>query len=368
MLTIIICFFVLIVLAAIVLTLLVRSRNMQFWIRTYIYNAFSAKVKSPVKHVYFCLVDHYEPYYGDATEEEARKLVDDWVTNYPEIAKLHSDSDGNPPQHSYFYPIEEYDKHILDQLSRICKSGYGDVDVHLHHDNDTAENLRTVLTEFKHTLFDDHQLLRKNKQGDIVYGFIHGNWALDNSRPDGRWCGVDNELDILVETGCAYDMTMPSAPSDTQTKTINSIYYAKEDGCAKSHDTGRNLVHGLTSQEENEILMIQGPLTLNWQNRKLGLIPKIESGELSGDLPPDISRTKLWVNCAVAVEGKEEHIFVKVHTHGLQHKNMEMFFEKNGFDDLWSSLESLYRDRDGCKLHYVSAWEMYEKIKQLESR
>jgi hypothetical protein len=357
----------LIFLIAVTLTFLIRLRNMQFWIATYVKNAFTKKTKHPVKHVYFCLADHYEPYYGDASQADARKLVDDWVAKYPEIAKQHFDSDGNPPQHSYFYPIEEYDKYILDQLSQICKSGYGDVDVHLHHDNDTAENLRVVLTDFKQTLFDDHQLLRKNQLGEIVYGFIHGNWALDNSRPDGRWCGIDNELDILAETGCAYDMTMPSAPSDTQTKIINSIYYAKEDGCSKSHDYGRNLVHGLTSQEENELLMIQGPLTLNWKNRKLGLIPKIESGELSGDLPPNISRVKLWVDCAVSVEGKDEHVFVKVHTHGLQKENSKMFFDRSGFDDLWSSLESLYRDTDGCQLHYVSAWEMYEKIKQLEN-
>ena len=365
---IVISMFAFVFLAVLALIFLIRSRNMQFWIGTYFKNLFKSKVKLPIKHVYFCLVDHYEPYYGNATEAEARKLVDDWVANYPEIAKKHCDSDGNPPQHSYFYPIEEYDHYILDQLARLCKAGYGDVDVHLHHDNDTEDNLRKVLNEFKHTLFNDHQLLRKNEQGEIVYGFIHGNWALDNSRPDGRWCGIDNELDILVETGCAYDMTMPSAPSDTQTKTINSIYYAKEDGCAKSHDTGRNLVCGITSQQENELLMIQGPLTLNWQNRKLGLIPKIESGELSGDLPPSLSRVKLWVNCSVAVEGKEEHVFVKVHTHGLQQQNMEMFFEKNGFDDLWSSLESQYKDRDDCKLHYINAWQMYEKIKQLESK
>src|SRR5258707_498316 len=72
-----------------------------------------------------------------------------------------------------------------------------------------------------------------------MYAFIHGNWALDNSRPDGRWCGINNELDVLRETGCFADFTLPSAPSPCQTSTINRIYYAVDDPKRpKSHDTG----------------------------------------------------------------------------------------------------------------------------------
>ena len=68
-----------------------------------------------------------------------------------------------------------------------------------------------------------HGLLSRDRYtGEVGYGFIHGNWALDNSRPDGRMCGVDNELDVLRETGCYADFTLPSAPSPTQTRKINS--------------------------------------------------------------------------------------------------------------------------------------------------
>ena len=80
---------------------------------------------------------------------------------------------------------------------------------------------------FKELLADRHGLLaRRRDTGELPYGFIHGNWALDNSRPDGRCCGVNNELAILRETGCYADFTLPSAPSPAQTAKINSIYYA----------------------------------------------------------------------------------------------------------------------------------------------
>jgi len=212
-------------------------------------------------------------------------------------------------------------------------------------------------------LFDKHNLLRKDESGQIVYGFIHGNWALDNSRPDGRWCGVNNEIEVLLNTGCVFDMTMPSAPSDTQTSTINNIYWAHETGCPKSHDTGERARTG--EWNDNLLLMIQGPLKINWKSRKYGIIPRIDTSELSADAPPNIERIKLWEDAAVCVEGLEEHLFIKVFTHGLQPKNSRMLFEDGGFERLWGGLERRYKRGEECSLHYVTAWEMYQKIKTL---
>ena len=346
--------------------LVLKSRNMQLWIGSYIRNVFSAKHRDIPghKHIYVCLADHFEPYYRKPGEAIARQRVSHWIDNYVRLAKQHTDSDGKHPQHSYFYPVEEYDEWILDELSKVCKQGLGDVEIHLHHDNDTDENLEKTLLDFKELLYSKHGLLRKNAENNIVYGFIHGNWALDNSRPDGKWCGIDNELDVLVRTGCEYDMTMPSAPSDTQTSTINSIYIAKEDGKCKSHDKGRPLKVG-DWKKANELLMIQGPLTLNWSSRKFGLIPRIESSELSWDNPPAAQRVALWENCHVSVKDAETHIFIKLHTHGLEESNPVMFFDNGGFETLWNSLEQKYKNNDSYKLHYVTAWELYSKIKSL---
>jgi hypothetical protein len=42
-----------------------------------------------------------------------------------------------------------------------------------------------------------------------------------------------------------------------------------------------------------------------------------------------------------------------------------MLFDERGFDTLWSELERQYRDREGCSLHYVTAWEMANHIERL---
>lgn len=346
--------------------LLVR-RNMQNWIWPYVKGGLAGgkAPKQAVTHVYFCFADHFEPYWNGADQATARQRVRRWIERYPVLASGHRDSDGRVPRHSFFYPEEEYDPEILDGLARLCRDGFGDVEVHLHHDNDTAENLRQTIERFKATLFDKHGLLRRNPvSGQVEYCFIHGNWALDNSRPDGRWCGVCDELSVLVGTGCRVDMTMPSAPSDTQTRKINSLYFARgRAGRSKSHDDGRDTVVGEWGHPE-ELLLIQGPLALNWANRKFGLLPRIESGEISCDAPPSAQRVRLWGERGIGVRGAPGHVFIKVHTHGTEERTTDMLFG-GGLDTLWSALEAQYRDRPGCALHYVSAWEMYTKVREL---
>ena len=263
----------------------IRSRNMHFWLANYLRRQRPSPRRNTV--VYVAVADHYEPYGGNAPREVAHRRLKRWMETYPAIAAEHRDSVGRTPCHTFFYPIEEYDPEVLDALADLSRRGFGDVDVHYHHDNDTAEGLRAALLGFTKTLRERHGLLREpDESGLVPYTFVHGNWALDNSRPDGRWCGVDNELSVLVETGCKADFTLPSAPSDTQTSKINSIYFAR--GCAgkrKQHDTGRDLEVGQWGAPD-ELLLVQGPLGLNWRRRKLGLVPKIENAEISADAPP----------------------------------------------------------------------------------
>lgn len=350
-------------LAAGAATYLIRQRNMHYWLPAHVLGRRRRRRTRPC-HVYFCFADHYEPYGGSRDAVRAGARVRRWIENYPRLADRHRDSDGRPPRHTFFYPEEEYDPALLDELAALCRSGYGDIEVHLHHDNDTATNLRATLARYVDTLHRRHGLLHTDPDGRVVYAFIHGNWALDNSRPDGRWCGVDDELAVLIETGCYADLTLPSAPSDTQTRKINSIYFAKgAPGQRKGHDRGRDIAVNAWGTAD-ELLLIQGPLTLNWRDAKFGLLPRIENGEVSADAPPSAHRVTLWGRCGISVSGAEEHVFIKAHAHGATEKSMDMLFG-GGLEQLWGELERQYRDHQGCQLHYVTAWEMYNKIRTL---
>src|SRR5689334_7837346 len=171
------------------------TRNAQLWLPGYIRHTVERRLSresadGPVD-LLFCIADHYEPGHGSPGIAVERARVSRWVRNYPRLARF-SDSDGRPPQHTFFYPADQYRPEHLEELAQLCRGGFGEVEIHLHHDNDTSENLRQTLLAFASCLHERHGLLGRDERNRIAYGFIHGNWALDNSRPDGRWCGVND--------------------------------------------------------------------------------------------------------------------------------------------------------------------------------
>jgi hypothetical protein len=349
------------------LTLELKRKNAFIWLPAWISRRLMKKnVKGPV-HIVFCFVDHFEPMWGRPSYAVEKERVDRWCTKFPTLAKQHSDINGRPPQHTFFYPIEEYRPEHLSKLADMCKAGFGEVEIHLHHKNDTDANLRLTLSQFVKTLHTDHGLLSVDpRDGKVKFGFIHGNWSLDNSHPQGEWCGVNNELDILRESGCYADFTLPSAPSPCQTTTINSIYYATDDPHKpKSHDVGTMAQAGEPGPP-NALLLIQGPLGLNFRWRKWGFIPRIENGDVRASSPPLGSRIDAWVNEAVSVKGRPDWVFVKIHTHGTQETDEDVLLGDLA-DKMYSYLESHYNDGKRYCLHYVTAREAYNIVKAAEA-
>jgi hypothetical protein len=317
-------------------------------------------------HVMFCFVDHFEPRWGNADYETERARMRRWCDDYPRLCDGHRDADGKPPRHTFFYPEEEYRPEHMEDLVGLCSEGYGEVEIHLHHDNDTSEGLRGKLRGFVSTLQNDYGALPTHpKTGQAAWAFVHGNWALDNSRPDGRWCGVNDELTVLAEEGCYADLTLPSAPDPTQTRTVNSIYYATDDPAhPKSHDTG--IAVRVNGQESGHLMIIQGVLGLNWRWRKYGVIPRVENSDVRRSSPPRPDRTDLWVRTGIHVEGRPEWVFVKVHTHGTQEGDIDTLLGPP-VDAMFSDLETRYNDGENYVLHYVTAREMYNIIKAAEA-
>ncbi|MGQ9608238.1 MAG: hypothetical protein ACUVWN_02980 [bacterium] len=347
------------------------SRNIHIWLPNYIIKK-RTKVdmsSDTQKHIIFAIADHFEPKWNHVTEKKEQERVFTWINNYPQMALSHCDSDGKYPQHTWFYPYDEFADWQMEKLSKLCSCGYGEVELHLHHDNDTAESLFAKIEEAK-KIFSSYGALDCHKNmsdNNIYYSFVHGNWSLDNSRKDGRWCGVNNELQVLKETGCYADFTMPSAPSETQSRKINSIYYATDDPHKpKSYDTGVDVAVG--REPSGDLMMIEGPLCLNWHKRKFFIFPKIENGEVSADNLPSLERIDLWIAQHIHVVGRPEWIFVKVYTHGAQDKNCAAFFGEGGIlDKMYSYLEDRYNDGIRYKLHYTTTREMYNIIKAAEA-
>jgi hypothetical protein len=365
MILLIVFIFVLAVVGFVVMVL--KKKNMLGWMPAYLTrDRLQSKPINNTRHIMFSFVDHYEPQWGKPNSVEVeRQRLDRWMTSYPQMAKKHHDADGKHPQHTFFYPEEEYRFEHLNKLAKLCKDGFGEIELHLHHHDDTAENLTQLINGFCKVLHEDHGALGRTKDTDkLTYGFIHGNWALDNSDPSGHNCGINNELEVLRDTGCYADFTFPSAPHPTQPDKINSIYYAKDDpDLPKSHNTGIDSQVGKAA--EGDLLLVNGPLMLNWKMLKKGIFPQIENSDIRKGMEPTNDRVDLWVNANIHVKGQPDWIFIKVHTHGTQERDMDVLLGKP-VDDMFSYLESQYNDGDDYKLHYVNSREMYNIIKAAE--
>jgi len=342
-------------------------KNLQIWLLGYIWQElrrlFQESLPTPT-HIIFCIVDHFEPRRGGVSIEKEIARVYCWIEKYRQIVSRHRDYSGGIVQYSIFYPIDEYNPEVLERISDFLKRGYGEIEIQLHHDNDTSHSLEEKLNNAKE-IFSKFGLLGRDKSSnDIRYGFVHGNWALDNSRRDGRWCGVNNELEILRQTGCYADFTLPSAPSETQTSKINSIYYAKDTPLTKSHNSGIDVEVG--KSPSGDLMIIQGPLALNWQRRKFGILPRIENAEITLENPPTRERIDIWIHQRISVRKKPDWIFVKVFTHGLKDNNLKDEYFVN-LDAMFSYLETKYNDGKNFILHYVTARQMYNIIKAAEA-
>lgn len=335
----------------------IRSKNLHTWMGGYVRHLVR-KRREPkpqgTRHLLFAVCDHYEPQWGKPTADVADARVDAWEAGYPRMAEGIRDADGKPPQHSFFFPGEEYVPKHLDQLAALCRSGYGEVEVHLHHDGDDRDSLREKLEQ---TLADlsSHGHLSRDPDGRLRYAFIHGNWCLANSRKDGRWCGVDDEIPLLFDTGCYADLTFPAAPSECQPGIVNQIYWPTGDlHRNRAYEQGRRARVG--ERLTDRILMIQGPLALAKRPERLSV--RIENGGLTGQDPPTGARANTWAEQAIHVEGRPEWIFVKVYTHGAPEDTAAALLGEPG-RAFHTDLVRRYNDGERWKLHYVTAREMF---------
>jgi hypothetical protein len=305
-------------------------------------------------HLLVAVCDHYEPLWGGASRQVGSERVRRWVDGYPRLASGFRDADGRPPRHSFFFPGEQYEREYLDALGRLVGAGLGEVEVHLHHDGDDAGRLANDLRQYL-AAYAEHGHLAREADGRLRYAFIHGNWCLANSRRDGRWCGVDSELEVLFDTGCYADFTFPSAPDETQPGIVNQIYWPTGDPKrARAHERG---VRARVGQlRDDRILVIQGPLAI--ARRGSGLSPRLEASALTANDPPTRRRFETWVSQGIHVDGRPEWVFVKVHTHGAPESQADALLGAPGVD-FHRALAEGFNDGERFVLHYVTAREMF---------
>ncbi len=331
-----------------------KNKNLHTWLSGYARHCLRSRPRqTDSRHLLFALCDHFEPLWGSASDENGDARVRTWQERYPKMVAPFRDADGKPPRHSFFFPGEQYRPSTLDRLAQLTKQGFGEVELHLHHDQDNAKSLRANIENYL-AAYARHGHLSRDADGRPRYGFIHGNWCLSNARKDRRHCGVDEEIPLLFETGCYADFTFPSAPDECQPNIVNQIYWPQGDlKQRRAYEQGRRARVGEFLHDR--VLLMQGPLSLTRRPGKLW--PRIEAAAITAADPATSRRVQNWIDASIHVDGRPEWIFVKVHTHGAPEAQAASLLGDSG-QALHRALRQV-SESEHASLHYVTAREMY---------
>ncbi len=336
--------------------LYIKKKRIDVWLSSYLSGLINQpkKTDEPID-LMLLFVDHFE-LNGHADRLEA------WEVRYPEIAKRHQDSDGQHPKHSFFYAMDLMHEHELERLQHLVTEGVGEFELHWHHSHDTSETFVQKLYDAM-DIFHKYGYMKPYKEGQkACFSFIHGDWSLANARGE-NFCGVDNEIELLMEAGCYGDYTFPAMFNEAQPPMINNIYYSSDNSKKAAHFSGRDATVG-QPQKDDEFMIFQGPLTINWKDWRHKWHPTIEDGDISRfPTHDDPKRIDAWIRQKIHVKGRPNWQFVKLFCHGAQdHKSVV----SETTDKMFSYLESRYNDGSKYRLHYVSAREAFNIVKAAE--
>jgi hypothetical protein len=316
-------------------------------------------------HLIITVADHFEPasvpgfLAGYAPKDVQEKRLETWCREYPRTLDNFRDAEGQPFNHTYFYPAEQYDKALMQQLADFCHAGWGEVEVHLHHglpEPTTADETEKLLVSFRDALAHDHGCL-SYLAGDAQpkYAFIHGNFTLANCA-NGFACGIDNEMQLLARTGCYVDMTYPtSAFHPAQIAIVNSIYECALP-LAKRAPQRRGLGLQVGRQVTTFPFLIQGPWMMDFDRSARSGFGRIENGALTKANPPSLRRLALWKNASITIVGRPDWMFIKLHTHGMAPADTETMLGAPVQQFLKELIEGARERKE--TLHFVSAREM----------
>lgn len=312
-------------------------------------------------HIMMTVADHWEPGWKAPQNTEKAKM---WLEDYPAVASKHHDADGVMPQHTWFCANIEKPTNHLQVISKACFNELGEMEIHIHHDGNKTEEINTK----EMSDYIDSYLAKMNRYGACLttttkpkayFGFVHGIWALDNSFKDTngirRYCGINNEIDLLISKGCYADFTLPYyGGTQGPYKWKDKIMITKDSPEPASYDMLENIREVAFKGERpkpNELLLIPGPST--------------DSNNIDWHGPRTLDRMKKWIKANIHVKGKDNWIFIKLYTHSSQVSEREegrSAFVGEVADKFFTDIEREFNDGSKYQLHYVSAREMYNII------
>ncbi len=310
--------------------------------------------KSLPVNIYLSLCDYFHPFSGSVSQEIAEHRVVTWCKEYLKLSKLHVDSSGNHPIHSFFYSEADYNPRLLDVLYRLHKEKLSDVEILIPYIEEPLDNFKHKIEEFRDALFYHHGFLRKSAEGSIRYGFATEMKNIYGNKNIIRNNALLKKLSILLETGCYADFSLFSKKIHREYLKIINLSFKASFVSGLSETFSDNSIY-------KDLQLVLGPTANGWLNRKWGIFPYLETGEISSIRNFESFRINSWLQNCIRIDSDIINLFIKLHTFGGLDQNIRYLLGESGLHQMFTCFEKLCANNNFV-LNYVSAYEMYEKI------
>lgn len=337
---------------ACVLTVLLYHKRVNTWVPQYMGRLVKGHRRNGPIHLLVLIANIFDPYVGGASREEGCRRMVSWERRMAEIASRYRDSDGNPPQHTWFVPIAMKDTDCLFRISKMCFDGFGEIGIYIppetNHEafhNKLKDSLQSI-SQFGGCVIHDKDKGRRNSFGVI---------------------GDENNSTIpfLPAEGCYADFTGPPIEG-IHGSYFSQIYHYLRYSENTSHIIDPSLSIYRESSSPLGLMMIPGSVGINWFDWSNLFFPNFETGSVCRRTLPYSLRTRLWIRSAAALPGRPDWIVIKLFTRGCEPANEEILLGKYTHR-IYKEFERFARGGHPCYLHYVSGRELYNIIRAAES-
>ncbi len=110
-------------------------------------------------------------------------------------------------------------------------------------------------------------------------------------------------------------------------------------------------------------MIVQGPIHPYFLDGKLSRL-RVIADSINGAPAVDKQRVDWWVRTGIHIKGKSDWVIIKTNTHGAEDSQAVLGDEMH---EIYSYLETAYKDESDFFLHYVTARELYNIIKAIEA-
>jgi len=311
------------------------------------------------RHVMIAVCNRFEPSQRAALDGKPA-LLENWRRDLSKLAHEFHDAHGIAPKHSFFLPAEEAEAAWIPELGELCRTTGNEIELTAPRPIESAERLRETIQRGKDSL-SRHGWLSCDKTGAVRYGFIQGAKASSSSR-------LVSHRAILRETGCYANFLPPEFADGVPPEFDNSLCYAY-DRDQKGRPSGLRRVRAEREPQsdiDDGVLLVPPPVTRDWNRKKFGLLPHLETSELSAAKPPSRDRLRLWLDCRITVEARPNWVFITLHTNGLEPENSRMLLGEP-MREFYRTLTKVAARDESLRFHCVTAREFINILHAAEA-